>query len=318
MPWRTAALARDLYTPWLIDILENGKEVDVRGRKTVELLNCVSEVTEPWHHCILIKERHWNPWLAMSEALWILAGRNDIKPLQKYNSHIADYSDDGVTTYGAYGPRIYDQIDPLIARLKADPSDRRAVLQIWDKSDLVAMTRDPCCNQQCWFKLRNGKLHMTVTNRSNDLHFGLMAVNLPTFGILQAYIARRLGVLMGTQTHISNSLHVYTDDKRATAITDRMMKQRYVKDEEYPEHQGVWDDLEDIRCHEEFAEMCSRTLDGLVSIGKNAPDFLGFAHFFLAAYTERQPFYWDQWKMFDDWQLASSYFADAIWKRRDE
>lgn len=319
--------SRDLYIPWLQELVDHGDKVDVRGHTTYEILDCISIVEEPWHHCILIPSRRWNPWLALSEALWILAGRNDVAALKPYNSHIADYSDDGVTLYGAYGARIYHQIDDLVDRLRKDPSDRRAVLQIWDNNgpkannldkgwytDLTANSKDPPCNNLVYFKLRDGKLNMTVINRSNDIHFGLFAVNLPTFGILQSYIAARLGVQMGTQTHLSNSLHVYTDDKRAVEITDRML---YTEENvpRYPAHEPVFKDLTWVSRHEEFATMCSDVIDGGVVYNPAYPDFLNFACNYLPIYKEHKEgfdtFYkWPNSSQYSwpDWRMAGQMF----------
>ena len=324
--------SRNLYLPWLQTVVDYGDPVEVRGHQTKELLNCVSEILEPWHHCILMPSRRWNPFLAISEALWILAGRNDVAALSPYNSHIADYSDDGNTLYGAYGHRIYDKIDPLIERLRKDPSDRRAVLQIWDDrakygrpagnpypEDLTTNSKDPPCNNMVYFKLRDNKLHMTVINRSNDLHFGLMAVNLPTFGILQSYIAARLGVEMGTQTHFSNSLHVYTDEPRAAAITDRML---YTESEDmpvYPPHELAFkpnDYFTDFD-HPSLANVFSAVLDDL-QLGegwdKTVP-FLSFAQTYLRQYREHK------WVIeeiphnakFFDWILAAELFLSKVW-----
>lgn len=321
----TATYSRDLYLPWVNQIMDEGEEVHVRGTTNIELLNCASVVLEPEHHCILIPSRRWNPWLAMSEALWILAGRDDVKALEPYNSHIKDYSDDGVTLYGAYGPRIYPQIDDVINRLKKDPSDRAAVLQIWDDNgqvinceeygykDLVYSGLDRPCNNMVYFKLRQGKLHMTVINRSNDLHMGLFAVNLPTFGILQSYIAARIGVRRGTQTHFSNSLHIYTSDKRSTDITDRMIKDNSPLPE-YPKHEPVFTDLTWVESHQQFAEMCSDVLDNKSLVKAQKVPFLGFASFFLSSYTEKQPFMWDGYTEYEDWKLASWLWAQEVWK----
>lgn len=330
---------RSLYLPELQTIVDQGERVNVRGRETLELLNVVTEVTEPWYHCILIPSRRWNPWLAMSEALWILAGRNDVAALKPYNSHISDYSDDGVHLYGAYGARIYEQIDPLIERLRKDPSDRRAVLQIWDSfggfgdelrfgreshltttqyphQDLWRETKDPPCNNMVYFKLRQNKLHMTVLNRSNDIHYGLYAVNLPTFGILQAYIAARLGVEMGVQTHFSNSLHVYTDDKTAVDITDRMLYRESEDFPAYPDHELVFrpKQFRNWANHKETAEQCSNILDGQLPTMGNG--FEVFAFHFLKMYREHEwlpdtlPFK-DHYK---DWVAAGQMFVDKVWK----
>lgn len=215
--------ARELYGKQLSAITSDGYETETRGRKTIELLNVLTVIDKPQQMCVLIPERRWNPWIALSESLWVLAGLNTVKELLPYNKYIKDYSDDGETLYGAYGYRIRDQLPDLIERLRKDPNDRRAVLQIWDVNDLIARTFDPPCNDMVMFKLREGKLHMTVLNRSNDIHWGLYAVNIPEFAMLQLCIASILGVQAGTQTHLSNSLHYYTDEPRAKAITRRML-----------------------------------------------------------------------------------------------
>lgn len=317
--------SRSAYIPWLQQLVDYGEPVDVRGHNTLEFLNCVTEITEPWHHCILLPSRRWNPFLALSEALWILAGRDDVEALKPYNSHIVDYSDDGISLYGAYGKRIYHQIDPLIERLRKDPSDRRAVLQIWDGAirtlgDLETDSKDPPCNNMVYFKLRNNQLHMTVINRSNDLHFGLFAVNLPTFGILQSYIAARLDVEMGTQTHFSNSLHIYTDEPRAVAITERMIYQESEDMPAYPPHAKVFTDMSNSKFlggHHNFANWCSMSLEGQV-LG-NVPEylyFLDFAKEYLRQYREHA------WHIEDiphnakffDWILAGDLFISKVWK----
>lgn len=315
----------DLYLTQLQALIDHGDVVDVRGRKTKEFLNVITEIIEPWHHCILLPSRRWNPWLALSEALWILAGRDDIAALAPYNSHIGDYSDDGVTLYGAYGARLYGQIDSLVERLRKDPSDRRAVLGIWNyhgsadyfPSDLQAVTKDPPCNNLIYFKLRHNKLHMTVICRSNDIHWGLYAVNLPTFGILQSYIAARLGVDMGTQTHLSNSLHVYTDDKRAVDITERMLYKEPEDRLVYPQGRLAFtsDDLENIQKHEQFARMCSYILDGKAYQSGEYPPFLNFANEFLWQYHNKR---WRPdllYQDYPDWVLAGQLFIDKVWKQ---
>ena len=179
----------------------------------VALLNVVTVIEDPRARCQIVPGRKLNPWLALSESLWLLAGRYDMESLLPYNKGITEFSDDGSTMYGAYGARIASQIPWALERLTKSDTDRRAVLQIWSSADLNAITKDPPCNTEVMFKVRGEKLHMTVINRSNDLHWGLHAVNIFQFGILQEYVACRLGVGMGEQTHYSDSLHIYMDEK---------------------------------------------------------------------------------------------------------
>ena len=59
--------------------------------------------------------------------------------------------------------------------------------------------------------IRDNKLHCTTVMRSNDVVFGL-SYDLSFFISLQKYIADRLGVLYGSYTHYTFSMHVYEKD----------------------------------------------------------------------------------------------------------
>lgn len=274
--------AHEIYRSQLQCLLEQGSEVVVRGLRTRELLNAVTIITEPRRRVHLVPGRRANPFLALSESIWMLAGRNDVQALLPYNKRILDYSDDGETLYDAYGYRIKDQIPELIARLQADPSDRRAVLMVWETRDLVAQTKSPPCNDIIMFKLRDGQLHMTVFCRSNDIHWGLYAVNLCQFSVLQEYLATRLRAEMGTQTHISNSLHVYLDGPGAKP-TERMQHCWETRLPLLPEPQALFSS--GLPRHEEFVQSCSDVLDG-EEITDSVP-FLEFASDFLRYYRLR-------------------------------
>lgn len=276
-----AATAREIYREQLDATLRHGSEVVVREQRTRELLNAVTTLTRPTYRICDVPGRQWNPFLALSEALWILAGRDDLAAILPYNQQAKEYSDDGETLYGAYGVRLKDQIAPAIERLKNEETDRRVVLAIWKAQDLSVASKDPPCNDMVMFKLRGGKLHMTVVNRSNDLHWGLHAVNLPTFGLLQEYIATRIGVEVGAQTHLSNSLHVYLDGP-AQKITERMI--RLIDEPLLPQEPSAatWANLVDS--HEEFVEWCSKALDG--TLERVQMPFLVFANDYLRYYRD--------------------------------
>lgn len=173
--------------------------------------------------------RNANPFFHVVEAMWMLAGRDDLKLLTPFNKRFAEYSDDGgVTQPGAYGYRWrhyfgYDQIEMLVAELKANPSTRRAVLQMWDggskngdyiEGDLEATThgsKDVPCNTSCYFDMLEGKLNMTVTCRSNDILWGAYGANVVHFSFLLEYVAALTGYPMGVLRQFSNNYHIYTD-----------------------------------------------------------------------------------------------------------
>jgi len=65
------------------------------------------------------------------------------------------------------------------------------------------------CNIAATFKLRQGKLWMSVFNRSNDVILGLTSTNIVQFSTIQEVLASWLGVGVGPYTHYSDSLHLY-------------------------------------------------------------------------------------------------------------
>jgi hypothetical protein len=221
-------------------VFYQGEDITVRGRPTKEILNNVVEIVNSRQRVVNVPGRRWNPFLAVSEGLWIIAGMDEWAPLLPYNSRAGDFSDDGVTNNGAYGKRLYDNgLAECVRLLNDDPDTRRAVVPIYTAKDVGAVSKDIPCNIGVEFKIRAGRLYLTVLNRSNDIHWGLFAVNLCQFSMLQEVVAICTGTNMGTQTHISNSFHVYTD-KLGSDITNPMLEHqleeetRYADMEQFP------------------------------------------------------------------------------------
>ncbi len=67
------------------------------------------------------------------------------------------------------------------------------------------------CNTSIFLKIRNGKLDITVINRSNDLYLGI-PYNVFVFNVLQQHIANRLDIEIGVQRHFTDCLHLYERD----------------------------------------------------------------------------------------------------------
>jgi len=214
----------------------------------------VATVTaKPLERVLFSPLRNANPFFHLMEALWMLAGRNDLAWLGQYNKRMLEYSDDGGKTQpGAYGYRWrknfgYDQLDEIVEALARDPSSRRAVLTMWDawgihqtsdrefvmNGDLLSAgsSKDVPCNTHVYFRIIGDALHMTVCCRSNDLWWGAHGANAVNFSVLLEYMAARLNVRVGTMTQISNDYHIYTDivkDLGARAH-DAMVSDRYTR-----------------------------------------------------------------------------------------
>jgi hypothetical protein len=171
----------------------------------------------PWERVLFNPTRDANPVFHLVEALWMIAGRNDVKPLLAFNSKFAAYAENDGLQHGAYGRRWrshfgVDQISMVVNELRRDPQSRRAVIGMWDpEHDLGAQKRDVPCNTTIYFEIRGGALEMTVCCRSNDMLWGAYGANAVHMSILQELIACELRVQVGVYRQFSNNFHLYTD-----------------------------------------------------------------------------------------------------------
>lgn len=155
-----------------------------------------TEYARPRERVLLLPERDANPFFHLFESLWMLNGNEDVAPLVHYVKRMATFSDDGKIFHGAYGHRWqhhfhFDQLTLIIRALKANPDDRRCVLQMWDTiADLGWPKRDIPCNTQAYFSRDYlGRLDMTVCCRSNDIIWGAYGANAVHFSMLQEFLA---------------------------------------------------------------------------------------------------------------------------------
>ncbi len=161
-------------TAWrhlMLDILEHGKEVSPRGQPTIEVLHTNNIVLDMGRAVVTSPERKLNYQFMCAEALWILDGDNQLEPLTKYNKRMAQFSDDGETLAGAYGPRIMPQIQYVVNALWKDRDTRQATLSIWTPNP--EPSKDMPCTVAMVFSIRDSRLHQHVFMRSSDAWLGI-------------------------------------------------------------------------------------------------------------------------------------------------
>jgi thymidylate synthase len=170
----------------------------------------------PEERVLFWPQRDANPALHLYESLWMLAGREDLAPLLNYAKQFAEYSDDGLALWGAYGYRWRemfhcDQLSVIAMELRKNHDDRRCVIQMWDtRLDLARLGRDVPCNVMATVQISGtGALDLTVFNRSNDIVWGCYGANAVHFSFLQEYLALLVGVPMGRYTQVSVNWHAY-------------------------------------------------------------------------------------------------------------
>jgi thymidylate synthase len=179
-------------------------------------------LTEPRRRLVdLPPDRQLNPAFAVAEALWILSGSDD-PWIFTYNRILENFTDDG-RLQGAYGPRIrlwrdaVDQLAHVRTLLARDPDSRQAVVQLYDPARDTRGHRDVPCTLNYRFYVRDDRLDMHTSMRSNDVWLGL-PYDIFTATVLHELMAGWVGVDLGTYHHHVDSLHLYAQHAESAAV----------------------------------------------------------------------------------------------------
>ncbi len=195
---------------------KNIKYSDSRVGNVKDLGKVVYQIKNDSFRLCFLKERNINPFFALSEFSWIIEGSNLVEPLKYFIKDYDKFSDNNETLNGAYGFRLLkyfeiNQLEKAISELNGNRESRRVVLTMYSPDDLNKNSKDIPCNTTIYLKIKDNKLDITILNRSNDLYLGV-PYNVFVFYLLQLYIAEKVNSDIGTQTHFTDSLHLYTKD----------------------------------------------------------------------------------------------------------
>lgn len=219
------------------------------GDNTKELIGMSTMLTNPRNIWMLSKERKHNIFHQIGESLGVLSGNLDMTYLIKFLPGAKYFSDDFDEEKGTghwradYANRIrhfkgvkansfykeigdiieVDQLKNVYEELKEHKNTRRAVIVLWSPVDdgTFPNSLDYPCNDMIQFIVRDNKLNMIVTVRSNDEIWGYTAINMIEFPLMQRLMASALGLEVGIYRHQAGSFHIY--DKhydRANAIVE--------------------------------------------------------------------------------------------------
>ena len=77
-----------------------------------------------------------------------------------------------------------------------------------------------------------------------------------------------------------------------------------------------FNELKDIKTHNQFASMCSEVLDDVPpNLGHPLPLFLAFAKCFLQDYKRRELRDYSSFPEFQDWVLAAKIWEEKVWSK---
>jgi thymidylate synthase len=139
---------------------------------TIELLATSLRIANPRAR-LSRSENRGHPFSAIGELLWYLSGSDRLEFVKPY---VPPYEQDAINGVipGAYGPRIFsmrgkiDQLSSVARLLQKRAGSRRAVVQIFNAEDIAGEDVETPCTTTLQFHLRDNRLHMSTTLRSND------------------------------------------------------------------------------------------------------------------------------------------------------
>jgi thymidylate synthase len=199
----------DLLRAAFETVLERGEAVLPTKGRTRELRGVTLQLTNPRAR-LSRSESRGKVFSALGELLWYLSGSAATDRITHYIPAYQEYDEDGVV-HGGYGPRLRgdnDQLATVIALLRRKPSTRQAVIQIFDRVDLLEPHKDIPCTCTLQFLNRQAGLDAVVYMRSNDAFIGLPH-DVFCFSMIQELVARSIGVDVGRYIHVTGSLHLY-------------------------------------------------------------------------------------------------------------
>ena len=176
-----------------------------------------------------------------AELLWYFMGRNDVEYIAKYAKFWESIQNEDGTVNSSYGHLLFNnpnehgftQYEWAFESLRKDKDSRQAVLHFNLPTHQREGNKDFVCTMYGIFQIRDNKLNLTVSMRSNDVILGL-PTDIAFFATLQSQMLFHLvmhggdefkDLKMGSYTHIANSFHVY---ERHFDLVKRMLDEEFV------------------------------------------------------------------------------------------
>lgn len=211
--------AGQLYRGLISDLCRAGQVVDPvesgsspsAGKQTFEFRGTTLILEDPRASLVVTGARPLNYGFAFGNFLNLLAGLDELPAILYYNPIAVKFSDDGQRLHGAYGPRINNQLQYVIALLRADPMTRRAAVTIFDPRD-HRESKDIPCPLSMQFLVREKKLIMLTFFRSQNIVM-LYPYDIVLFTLIHQFIAAQLGLGLGEHIQYCGSAHIYAGER---------------------------------------------------------------------------------------------------------
>lgn len=244
------------YKKILKDLLYEPEHISSpRGMEIKEILNCTIEVANPMENLFENEFRSSPQKYIAAELLWYFSGTKSAAFIEQYAKLWTSIKDEQGNVNSAYGNLIFSeknehgitQYNWVIETLKKDKDSRQAFMHYNKPRHQHYDNKDQVCTLQSLFHIRDNKLNMTLTMRSNDAIFGFMT-DFAFFSVLQYQVYLHLKetypeLEMGSYTHVSHSMHLY---ERHYELAEKMISKDFksgrlpLMNESIINENGVW------------------------------------------------------------------------------
>lgn len=232
------------------DIMRHGRTISPRGQVTREIENYGFTMDPLADRFTSFRTRGVNFDYMKKELLWYLRGnRQDMMITEEAQiwKDIVDVDNGINSNYGQYlfapnkqaavldsSMQFMSAIDYIVDALSSDPHSRRAVVPLLHRGHLRPNNPDVVCTYYMAFRIRDGKLNMTVGMRSWDVVWG-MTNDVFCFSCIYEIVLRRLQskhdyLEAGSYYHHADSAHIYSRHfEKALKMVDNGYDEEFYK-----------------------------------------------------------------------------------------
>ncbi|MED1863389.1 thymidylate synthase [Fictibacillus nanhaiensis] len=154
----------------------------------------------------------------ISDLSPILAGKVGRKFTKGYT---AKYINDELNLYRYELSK--NQVFELLHNIKNNSSSRRLLTSFWNHADVDKKQLQECVWHTQWL-VKEGKLHLIVGIRSNDMALG-NPFNVFQYYVLQRMIAQVTSYQLGTLTFNINDAHVY--ERHIGSLNEQILREQF-------------------------------------------------------------------------------------------
>jgi thymidylate synthase len=200
------------YVDLVQHVLRYGAPAAPKGINTREIEDAVITIDNVYATLPIGVSRGTVPGIGAVEACQLMSGLSTPKLVIDIGPQFEDYTEEDGKFHGSYGTRTSGQYNVVVDRLRNDPDTRQAVVTMWSPPlDMLERKKDYPCTILHQFRIRNGKLNMSVYMRSNDVWLGA-AYDFFQFTRVQLALCSILSIEPGTYAHHVGSLHIYENN----------------------------------------------------------------------------------------------------------